>query len=143
MVTSAQEYLMSSAKWEKFMAIVQIVLLSLGVLGLIFGGTTLISFMQMGRGFGGVNSPYDSSVFLGVFIFYALLLAVFIIPNVYRLLYAQKCIKALNEKDNEMLTVAFKNLKTYSTFWGILTIIFIALYLLFFVIAIFAMAMGR
>lgn len=141
----AQSYLRTSAKWEKFLAWVNLILLGLGILFCLFGSTFLQTLLSANRR----HSYYDrydtmdtaaSTVFTFVFIFYALILGVFIIPNIFRLKFANKCLTAIEVKDEELLAESFKNLKIYSTFWGILTIIGIAIYLLMFLFLIIGAA---
>ncbi len=136
--STALSYLKSSAKWEKFLAWVNIILLFVGIMFCLFGGSFFLKGLNSGR-----NRPYDvydNVVFTMILIFYAIVLAVILIPNFYRLIFANKCIKAIDNADEELLTESLKNLKIYSTFWGILTIIFVAIYVLiiFSVLAVFA-----
>lgn len=139
----AQEHLKAAAKWEKFMAITQISMMSILILIIIFGGSYFIDFMQSSREFS--SSPMSAGVFSGVFIFaiilYAIIAAIFIIPNIFRLKFANAAIKAIDTQDHILLTKSFKHLKSHSIFWGVLTIIGIAIYLLYFVIFLFAIIM--
>lgn len=139
------EYLKSSAKWEKFMAIVGIIWISIAILFLVFGGSYLSTLMmsQSMRGLEGVDGTSTAlagGIMTGVFIFYALLLAVLLIPNIYRLKFANNCIRAIANSDTEMLTKSFKNLRVYSTFWGILTIITLSIYAFMIVFLLIGMA---
>jgi hypothetical protein len=129
--TTAISYLKSSAKWEKFLAWVNIILLSIGILLCLFGGSIILKGLSNGRS--GSFDSYGDGMLTFVMIFYAIILAVVLIPNFYRLIFANKCIKAIDNSDEEMLTDSLRNLKIYSTFWGILTIIFVAIYILMFI----------
>ncbi|MFY8127143.1 MAG: hypothetical protein ACOVMM_02115 [Chitinophagaceae bacterium] len=128
------DYLKSSAKWEKFMAIVSLIWISLCILLFIFGGSAITALM-MSRSMQGLEglegnggAALAGGFMTGLFIFYALLLSVLLIPNIYRLKFANNCIKAIANSDTELLTKSFKNLRVYSTFWGILTIIVLSIY---------------
>lgn len=138
--SAAQEHLKSAAKWEKFMAITQIAMMSILILAIIFGGSYFIGFIQSGREF--AQTGVDSGLFSGVLVFaiimYAIIAAVFIIPNIFRLKFANAAIKAIDNNDHLLLTQSFKHFKTHSIFWGVLTIIGIAIYVLYFVIFLFA-----
>ncbi len=129
---SAKDYLRSTAKWQKFLSWVNIICLSIGILFCFFGSSFWLDRMS------GYRSG-DFGYLQFVFVFYAIILIIILIPNFYRLSFANKCIKSIESSDEEMLSESFKNLKTYSTFWGILTIIFMAIYvlmILFFIITI-------
>jgi hypothetical protein len=141
------DYLKSSAKWEKFMAIVSLIWISLCILLLIFGGSAITALMmsrsQGLEGFEGNGSAaLAGGVMTGVFIFYALLLSVLLIPNIYRLKFANNCIKAIANSDTELLTKSFKNLRVYSTFWGILTIIALSIYAFILVFGLIGFALS-
>lgn len=141
------DYLKSSAKWEKFMAIISIIWISLAILTFIFGGSYLTALMmkQSLRDLDGLDSNATAmagSFMTGAFIFYALVLAVLLIPNIYRLKFANNCIKAIQTNDTETLTKSFKNLRVYSTFWGILTIIILSIYAFIFIIALIGLAVA-
>lgn len=140
---TAQSYLRTSAKWERFLAWVNIILLGLGILGCLFGGTIFTSLMYSNRAYGGDFAAASSGMFTFIMIFYAIVLAVVLIPNYYRLMFANKCIKAIDNNDEALLTEALKNLKTYSTFWGILTIILIAIYGIFFLLMLVGLSAMR
>lgn len=130
---TAKDYLRSTAKWQKFLAWVNIVCLSIGILFCLFGSSFWLD--RMGGFRGG-----DFNYLQFIFIFYGIVLIIILIPNFYRLLFANKCIKAIESSDEEMLSDSFKSLKTYSTFWGILTIIFMAIYVLMILFLIISFA---
>lgn len=102
----AQSYLRGSAKWEKFMAWVNIILLSIAIVCCFFGGPILSSFYS--------SRSYNSELtavggaFTFVFIFYGIIFGVILVPNFYRLMFANKCIKAIDNKDEELLTESLK-----------------------------------
>lgn len=129
----AQEHLKSAAKWEKFMAITQIAMMSLFILLIIFGGSTFVRFMETQNSLdkSGLSSNFFTGVFAFMFILYIIIAAVIIIPNVFRLKFANAAIKAINTKDYILLTQSFKHFKTHSIFWGVLTIISIVIYVFY------------
>jgi uncharacterized membrane protein YjgN (DUF898 family) len=140
----AQGYLRSSAKWEKFLAWVNIILLCLSILFCLFAGLLMPSVFS-GQDYGSSRNNYLMNVSGGMmkifFITYSILLVIILIPNFYRLTFANKCINAIDNQDEEMLTQSLRSLKTYSTYWGILTIIFISIYALLLLVTIISAAM--
>jgi hypothetical protein len=133
----AQTHLTSIAKWNRFMAIVGIVGSFLGIIVLVFGGSFLFStFSRLGNT--GETAGYNSGVFAGTMFFYILFIAAYLIPCFFRLSFSNKMLKAITNTDQEMLNESLRQLKLYSKYWGILTIVGLAIYALIFIIAIFA-----
>jgi uncharacterized membrane protein len=134
-----QSHLISIAKWNRFLAIVGIVMCGLCILLLLFGGSFLLSLLSS-MGNREMSQTYGSGMLTGVFIFYAIMGVVFLIPCVYRLNFSVKMLKALASNDQQLLNDSFSNLKTYSQYWGILTIILIGLYGLILVLVLLTVA---
>ena len=116
-------YLTSIAKWNKFLAWAGIIGCSLGIIGLFLGGIFVNSSISR-VGYGRDVDSY----FTIIFIVYAILLGVIMIPSFYRLRFSNKMLLALESNDQFTLNEAFANLKSFSKFWGILTIILISFY---------------
>lgn len=135
-----QSHLISIAKWNRFLAIVGIAMSALCILIMLFGGSFLLSGLSaLGTRSG--NTTYNASMFTGLFVVYAILGVIFLIPCIYRLNFSNKMLKALAGNDQQLFNESFSNLKIYSQYWGILTIILIVIYGLAFVAMIlFAVA---
>jgi len=137
----AQGYFVSIAKWNRFMAIAGIVMCFLIVAGMVFGGSFLLStFSKLGRTSG--SDTLGGGVFVGVIIFYLICIAVYLIPCFFRLSFSNKMLRAIESRDQELLNESLKHFKTYSAYWGVLTIIGLALFMLYFVIFIIAISAG-
>lgn len=136
----SKQFLLSIAKWQKFLAIVSIVCCSLGILGVIFGGSFLIStFSRLGRSSYEYNEPLvaQSSAVFGLMIaMYVIVFLIVLIPNIFRLNFAIKTLKAIQTQDQILLNEGLSKFKTYSVYWGVLTIIGLAFYGLVIVIAL-------
>lgn len=137
-----QAHFISIAKWNKFLAWVGIIGCGLGLLAIIFGRTFFMDYITRNSGTG-ITSSYASSSFAAAFIFYALLIIVFAIPCFFRLNFANKMLKALGTNDQNLLNDSLSDLKSFSKFWGILTIIIIGLYAVLFLIILIGIAASR
>lgn len=119
-------YLLVTAKWCKFIAIVGFV--GLGILAL-FGFFAMLGVPLMQR-----NNVYAASVLFGlVYIIFAI---VYIFPLLYLYRFSVEMkLGVLNNDEGEM-TSGFLNLKKLAKFTGILTIVVLGLYALMFIIAV-------
>lgn len=138
----ATSHLVSIAKWNKFLSIVSIVFYGLAILGIVFGGSFIIStFAGLSRVGMQSNIADVSGVFSGILIFYTIILVVLLIPNFFRLNFSNKMLKALAGQDQQLLNESLAHFKTYSVFWGILTIIGLSFYALMLIIAVLGAVM--
>ena len=88
---------------------------------------------------GGFNQPGLSTGFgIGIAIIYIIIALVWFFPLLYLLRFANKMKVALNGNDQQALNISFENLKACFRYVGIITIIVLAIYALFFLIAIIA-----
>ena len=130
-------HLISIAKWNRFLSIVMIVVYGLAILGIVFGGSFLFTSLY-GLGRSEFSGTMGASAYTAALIFYVVVLIIFLLPNFFRLNSSNKMLKALATQDQQMLNESLGHLKTYSKYWGILTIIIIAFYaviIIFFVLA--------
>ena len=132
-----QSHLISIAKWNRFLAITGIVGFGLFILVMLFGGSYLATiFSSMGGR--GMASSYSSGMLTGIFVIYAIIGVVLLIPCIYRLNFSNKMLKALAINDQQVFNDSLVNLKIYSQYMGILTIILIGIYGLIIVGILFA-----
>ena len=77
---------------------------------------------------------------MGVFMFlgYGIIAFIYILPAVWLLNFSTKTRKGINEKDESKFAEGFKNLGKYYTFFGVISIIFLSIYALIFLIGIIA-----
>jgi len=120
---NAKKYLKSTASWSLFFAVLGFI----GVAILVICG---IAVMLMGDFFG-VDLGYMS--FFGIF--YIALGIVMVFPALYLLSFSQKTKKALVDQDTMVMEEAFKNMKSYWKFTGIMAIVIISLYFVVFLAA--------
>jgi len=115
-------YLIKSAKWGKFLAILGFILTGLLVVGGVAAGAILGT---VSNEFSNTNLPFSPAIFSVIYIIIA---AIYIMPVIYLNSYSNQVIKAANLGDTALMTSAFNNLKKFFTFIGIATIVIMALY---------------
>lgn len=123
---TAKAYLLETARWAKFLAILGFIFMALYLLGGI-GLAAVISsnpefgMLTKGLGVSGVLLLYSLVIFIGVYPLYALFRYTILVK------------RAIKNTDMAMLNIALKFHRNYYRYNGIITIIFIGLYALVFV----------
>ncbi|HYE53338.1 MAG TPA: DUF5362 family protein [Chitinophagaceae bacterium] len=126
-------YLHETARWAKFLAIVGFIACAFIVLAGIFAGSIMSS---MGDGFG------MAGLGVGAAIMYILIALLWFFPCLFLYRFAVRTQVALRNNEQQNLTAGLANLKSYFKFVGILTIIFISIYLLIFIFAMLGAGMA-
>ncbi|HQO49168.1 MAG TPA: DUF5362 family protein [Bacteroidales bacterium] len=130
-----KSYLLTTAKWGKFLAIVGFIIIALiavASVGLIIGFEFL-------REFGAAAVPLS---LLGVV--YLFVAAIYFIPTYYLFQFSEQIRLGLQNGDAEVTQSAFKNLKSLFKFTGILTLIFVIFYALLMIVFLpLSMLMGQ
>ena len=125
--TEITNYLMETAKWGKFLAIVGYV--SIGILILI------AIFMMIGMStiseFSGADFPMGAVGF-----FYIVIGAMYYFPITYLYKYAVHMKKGLHSNDITTITSGFQNLKSLFKFMAIVTIVILSIYGLMLIVAV-------
>ncbi|MCL2289393.1 MAG: hypothetical protein FWC34_01620 [Bacteroidetes bacterium] len=109
-------YLRNTAPWSKFMAILQFIVvgfMALSALIIIVAGSAMSAYLPI------------SISFIG-WIYLALAIVIFI-PARYLYRFSQKAVNAVEINNTLELEEAFKNMKSYWKFTGIMTIVVIVL----------------
>ncbi len=128
-----QSHLISIAKWNRFLAIIGIIMSLLTILGLLFGGSYLFSNLStFGNRYS--STSYNTGAFAGAMLFYVFFIALYLIPCFFRLSFANKMLKAIAANDQQLLNESFNQLKIFSKYWGILTIVVISIYALILIV---------
>ena len=133
----SKSYLMEIAKWSKFFGIVGFVFVGIIAILSIFAGTIFSTMGSMNPAFenAGMN-PYAGFGGVGFTAIYLLFSLLYFFPSLY-IFKASKAMKlGLINSDNDQLEEAFKNLKSTFKFWGVFTVIIVAIYGLMFVFGI-------
>ena len=118
------------AKWAKFLGIVGFVITGLMVTGALAAGATMSALSKFG---GGQLAALSGGAFTFVFMLYAVMI---FYPSLLMYQYSSNAKTGVLYGEQFNLTHAIGKLKSLFKFWGIVTIIFISLYALIFILAI-------
>lgn len=121
---SSKSFLLETTKWAKFLAILGFVGIGLMVIGALF----IIAVGSSMRGAGG------APVLMGVV--YLLMAVLYFFPTYYLYNFSVKMKKAILNLDQSNADSGFENLKSLYKFMGILAIVMISFYVLFFLVAL-------
>jgi hypothetical protein len=133
-------HLADTARWAKFLSIVGMVLLALAIIANIWG----ISFMDRATAVDGYNDAVlMNSMRLGMVVASIIVIAIAFFPLMYLYQFANRMKVALAANEQEALNDSFLNLKRYFRYIGILVIILLAMYALFFIVFIFGTTIFR
>ncbi|MCD8539943.1 MAG: DUF5362 domain-containing protein [Leadbetterella sp.] len=124
--STGQQYLKETARWAKFLAIVGFVMTGFIVLAALFAGTLLSTLSA-------VSSELAFFPTAGITILYLFVAGLYFFPCLFLFQASQKLTLALQSGSSEELTTAFEKLKNFFRFVGIMTLVIISLYALFFV----------
>jgi hypothetical protein len=133
-------HLADTARWAKFLSIVGMVLLALAIIANILG----ISFMDRATAVDGYNDAVlMNSMRVGMVVASIIVIAIAFFPLMYLYQFANRMKVALAANEQEALNDSFLNLKRYFRYIGILVIILLVMYTLFFILFIFGATMFR
>ena len=118
-----KQNLTETAKWAKFLAIIGFVMLGFILVAALF------MFVAGTSAFGGVS-------FIGIALGYLLMAALYFFPTYYLFLFARKIKLGLNSSIQSEVDEAFLNLKKLFKFTGVLMLIVLSVYALFFLLFI-------
>lgn len=122
----AQGFLRETAKWATFLSILAFIGVGFMVLFSIFAIVMDEDIARAASRAGGADGP--SGILLGVI--YLVFGVLMFLPALYLSKFAGKMKDALNSNRTDRLTEAFENLKAHYKTAGIITIIWIALFIL-------------
>lgn len=129
---ASKGFILETAKWAKFLAIVGFVMLGLMAIGVLFmlvGGATI---MHWGGGFSG---GFGSLIFV-----YIIMIVLYFFPTYYLYQFAVKIKSGLSDGNGSNIDSGFENLKSTFKFMGILMIIVLSLYGLMVIIGLLGAA---
>lgn len=116
-------YLMETAKWGRFLAIVGFVGMVLMIIFMIFGLQFFNSLVPQPEGQAAMQSAM-SGMYIGI----GILSLIYVIPLLFLYRGSVGFIRALNNNTQDDLTTGFQNYKSLFKFMGIFTIIILAIY---------------
>lgn len=135
-------YVETTRKWTMFFAILGFIVMGLMLVGsLAFGSligkmTSGMSGLEGMEGMEGMETAKAVSGIAGVtmFIVFLIFAVIYFFPMFYLLRFSRYSKKAIADQDSGLMTLALKNMKMYWKYIGILTIIVLAVYVIFFLI---------
>lgn len=121
------DYLLETAKWGKFLAIMGYI----GMGFMIIAGIFMMVGLSLLKGFSGEVAP--TSI---IGLVYFVIAALYFFPVTYLYRFSTQIKEALYLKNEQSLTYGFQNLKSLFKFMGIFTIVILSIYVLAIIIAI-------
>ena len=134
--TTGREHLAEAAKWARFLAIVGFVFIALFAIFAIAGGSYIASMFGRTNQFNEVGSGFTTGMTIGIIIYYLCIALLVFFAYLFLYRFAVNMRMALNGNNQELLNRSFQNLKILYRYWGILTVIGLIFFALFFVIAV-------
>lgn len=119
-------HLSTAAKWGKFLAIVGFVFCGLMIIGGIAASAVMSSL--------GSYSSIPFMQYIGIV--YVVIAVIMFFPCLYLLKFSNKIQNALATSNQENLDMGFANLKALFKFYGVFTIVILAIYALAFLVGI-------
>ena len=127
----ARSYLMETARWARFLAIVGFVMIGILVIASFFIGammSTLPEFQDI-PGFAGLGGTF-------ITVLYLIFALIYFFPTLYLYRFATKTKNALEIMSSEALNGGLENLKSTFKYMGILMLILLGFYALIFVFSV-------
>jgi uncharacterized membrane protein len=124
-------FLSETAKWGKFLSIIGFILVGLIVIAAIFAGALLASLPGFGEG---SSSALAGGMSIMITVVYLIVAVLYFFPCLYMFRFSTKMKEALLENNQQLLIESFQNLKSCFKFMGIMTIVFISIYVLAFLV---------
>ena len=128
--------LKETSSWTYFLSILGFVGIALMVVFGVFFGAIMSSAAL------GANNPYEAMGFsMGYFgLIYVAMALVYFFPVLYLFNFSRRMKSALSSNNKTDFKQAFANLKSHYKFMGIFTIVIISIYVLAFIVGMFAAA---
>jgi len=133
---TAQAHLLETVRWTKFLAIVGFIFMGLFLLIIIvmIAAGPMISHYTENMGQPVNRNPFGALGMIGLGIIYLVILCIYFYP-VYALMKFSSCIKkGIRNRDQHYLNIGFRYQKNMYLYIGILTILTLASYLIFFLL---------
>lgn len=108
-------------KWTTFFSILGFVMVAFLIVFSLFAGAV---FSSLGQPYFGL-----SAIVLGIV--YFIIAVLYFFPVLYLYKFSRSADKAIKTNDSDEIAEAFKNLKSHYKFVGIMTIVFLCIYIIF------------
>ena len=134
--TTGRQHLIEAAKWARFLAIIGFVFIALFAVFAIAGGSYIAKIFNRTNQFNEVGGGFTTGMTIGIIIYYLCIALLVFFAYLFLYRFAVNMRMALHGNNQELLNRSFQNLKILYRYWGILTVIGLIFFALFFVIAI-------
>jgi uncharacterized membrane protein len=118
-------HLRETAKWAKFLSIVGFVFIGLILVFVLFAGTMISSYSSSSV----IGAALGSGGMVQIVLLLAMI-ALYFFPCLFTFNFSNRMLRALRDSDQYTLIASFRQLKLCYKFVGILTLVFISLYVL-------------
>jgi len=135
-------HLGETARWARFLAIVGMIVLVLGLIVSLMATTVFTRFMGFPTGVDD-NNTLSATMRGAAVVVTVITLAIVFFPLLFLLRFANAMRRALAANDQTRLNESFQNLKVYFRYLGILVIIFLVLYGIIIAIGVMGIAANR
>lgn len=132
-----------TAKWARFLAILGMVVLALGIIVALMGATIFTTFFGMPTGTDDSGNTALGAARIGMVVGMLITSAIIFFPLLFLLRFANDMRRAIAGNDQNKLNIAFQNLKIYFRYLGILAIIFLVIYGIIICIGVIGVAANR
>lgn len=134
-------HLADTARWARFLALVGLVVLFLGMMGTLLSVTVLSDSMSVSYiVYGNQSDSMSNSLRIGTIVFILIISAIAFFPLWFLFQFSNKMKKALASNEQAELNDSFQNLKKHFRYLGIIVIIILVVYAFLFLLAIISMA---
>lgn len=137
----AATYLYRVTRWSKFFAILGFIgtaFILLMVLAMLAFGSFLPLFSRVLGANIGASAMMPGALMIVFGLVYVIIAVLYFLISLKLYRFANKTALALKSNSDDQLEEGFKNLSAYLKILGIITIVFLSLYLLFFVVGMLA-----
>lgn len=125
----SESFLKETAKWSYFLSILGFIFIGLIVLIIVFMGVFLSKLGSMG---GSMSMIGNMGSFISVI--YLIIASIYFFPVYYLFQFSSKVKIAFKNNDNDKLNESFMFLKSHYKFMGVVALIMVAFYGMFFLI---------
>jgi hypothetical protein len=122
-------HLTQTAKWAKFLSIVGFIGCGIMIIAVVFLGTLLSTFSPLGA-----SGIVTGGGFMQVGLLLAMM-ALYFFPCLFLFNFSNKMLRAIRDNDQYSLVASFRQLKLCFKFIGILTIVFLSIYVMVLLVA--------
>jgi hypothetical protein len=133
-------HLTEAAKWARFLAIVGFVCITIFALIAIFAGSFLATMFGKAGQYNELGPDVTTGMTALFIVYYACVALIVFFAYLFLYRFAVNMKAALRDSSQDLLNRSFQNLKILYRYWGILTIIGLALFAIFFLFAIIGRA---